>query len=105
MEAQKKLKSVMNLPTPPKYEIFNHDTAKDFACIRIVEGEYDGIEYHYTKVSVGEDTGENEVPFLFEYELMDQSLINKLDIKELEGVMCSILFHLIENMDNVKSTS
>ena len=46
MEAQKKLKSVMNLPTPPKYEIFNHDTAKDFACIRIVEGEYDGIEYH-----------------------------------------------------------
>ena len=113
----KPVSTLLKKTPPPKYELFNHDNDKDFACIRILEGEYVGVEYHYEKVSlrtpegVGEeedDDGPRELSFTYVImnsgeELVTSSSSSGVTKNEsLEGVLCSILFHIVENKDAVQ---
>ena len=111
----KPVSTLLKKTPPPKYELFNHDNDKDFACIRFLEGEYVGVEYHYEKVSlrtpegVGEedDDGPRELSFTYVImnsgeELVTSSSSGVTKNESLEGVLCSILFHIVENKDAVQ---
>ena len=89
------MKSVTNLPTPPKYELFNHDTVKDFACFRVLSGQFAGLTFHFLKVSIGEDKGEGDVPLTFTYDIIDP-LPDNNNKEEIDPIVCSILFDVIE---------
>lgn len=97
------MKSVMNLPKTPKYEVFNHKDVKDFACFRILSDEYVGLTFHFTKITVGEDTGE-EVPLSFNYNIVDDVHGNEYTKEQLDSIICSILFDVVEKNAQEVST-
>lgn len=89
------MKSVMNLPKTPKYEVFNHKDVKDFACFRILSDEYVGLTFHFITINIGEDTG-GDIPLSFKYNVIDNIAGIEYTKDELDSVICSILFDVVE---------
>ena len=93
-----------NLPNKPRYELLNTEAVKDFACVRILDGDFMGLVYHYNTISLGEDDGGPEIPFKFTYDIVDgwdEAWTEPSLTELLQDTLCSILFDLIENQDNV----
>ena len=95
-EANQPMRSVKNLKNPPKYELLNHDSVKDFACFKILEGDYAGCVYHYTTVKVEEPKeNEEEVPLRFTYNLVE-GYNEGWDVVDFENTICAILINVVE---------
>jgi hypothetical protein len=95
-QASNMMRSVKNLNNPPKYELLNHDKIKDFACVKILEGEFSGCVYHYNTVKVDEmSESAEEVPLRFTYNVVE-GYNEDWSIGEFEDTICSILMNLVE---------
>ena len=44
-------------------------------CIGIRKGKFEGVVYKYGKVSLGEETKDGNLPFRFEYDILDNNMI------------------------------
>ena len=67
-------------------------------CIGIRKGKFEGVVYKYGKVSLGEETKDGNLPFRFEYDIVDNNELPqeyfKDDFFELIG---DILVDIITN--------
>ena len=51
-------------------------------CIGIRKGKYEGVVYKYGKVSLGEETKDGNLPFRFEYNIIDNASIEREEFGE-----------------------
>ena len=50
---------------------------EDMQLIGIKKGKFHGVVYKYGKVSIGEETEKGDLPFRFEFDILDNNLIPK----------------------------
>ena len=57
--------------------VFVESTSQNQTCIGIQDGKFAGVVYKYGKVSVGEERKDGQMPFKFEFEIVDNNSIPK----------------------------
>ena len=57
--------------------VFVESTSQDQTCIGIKDGKFAGVVYKYGKVSVGEERKDGQMPFKFEFDIIDNNAIPK----------------------------
>ena len=55
--------------------VFITNKNEDMQCIGIKEGKFSGVVYRYGKVALGEETWDGNLPFRFEYDILDNNMI------------------------------
>ena len=55
--------------------VFITNKDQEMQCIGIRKGKFEGVVYKYGKVSLGEETKDGNLPFRFEYDILDNNLI------------------------------
>ena len=75
---------------------------EDMQCIGIKTGKYAGVVYKYGKVSLGEETDDGKMPFKFEFDILDNNLIDreKFDNDEFFDLLGDILVDVIDRQNN-----
>ena len=71
-------------------------------CIGIKTGKYAGVVYKYGKVSLGEETNEGQMPFKFEFDILDSNLIPREEFNgdEFPKLIGDILVDVIDRQEN-----
>ena len=81
----------MNMPnknsvtdqTKNKRYAFAQRNGDDFSCVKLLEGEYEGIIYKYNNIKFSEtENADGEIPLKFTYDIMLNP--NKKDIESVE---------------------
>ena len=90
--------------------VYVESKKQDQTCIGIKGGKYAGVVYKYGNVSLGEETEDGEMPFKFEFDIIDNNAIPKEDFKEdFMNLIGDILVDIIEEQnaesDNRKDSS
>ena len=62
--------------------VFITNKNEDMQCIRIKKGKYHGVVYKYGKVTLGEENDDGNLPFRFEYDILDNNLIPREEFNE-----------------------
>ncbi len=65
-------------------DYYTYITNKDeeMQLIGITKGKFHGVVYKYGKVSFGDETEKGEMPFKFEFDILDNNLIPKEEFGE-----------------------
>ena len=96
----------------PKFEVIEHPNGfhDDHWCIKILDGEYEGLVYQYDVVKIDEELEENgSANLTFNTITVDNP--NNVDLTEendkgiLGGILVSIIQEQLENMANENGTS
>jgi hypothetical protein len=92
--------SVVENPVAPLYSHIERNEVKDFVCIRIDEGEFEGIVYHYENLKVNDEPEENGDALLnFNYHIVESFIAEEMltdSIKSrFEDTIASILFDIL----------
>ena len=83
--------------TPSKRYAFAQRQGDDFSCIKIMDGQYEGIIYKYNKVAFEtEPLDSGEIPLKFTYDIMANP--NEEDIKsdDFRNYIGDILVECVE---------
>ena len=73
--------------TKSKSYTFAQREGDDFSCIKLTEGKYRGVIYHYGKVSFGKDENpDGTLPMKFDFTVRLNPTEEKLDIDNNEFV-------------------
>lgn len=98
--------------TTPMYEIAFDETNHMTSPIRITEGKFKDFVYRYGTVNVGEfNDNDNDVPFKYEYNLIEVPASYSLDISseqeladqhEFEHLIGDVLYDIIVNSKKVR---
>lgn len=79
-------------------------TTKDeeMQCIGIKKGKYAGVVYKYGKVSLGEETDKGNMPFKFEFDILDNNLLprEQFDGDEFPKLIGDILVDVIDRQES-----
>ena len=80
--------------------ITNRD--EDMQLIGIKKGKFHGVVYKYGKVSLGEETEDGNLPFKFEFDILDSNLIprEEFDGDEFPKLIGDILVDVIDRQEN-----
>ena len=72
-------------------------------CIGIKEGKFAGVVYKYGKVSIGEETEKGNLPFRFEYDILDNNMIprEQFDDDNFFNLLGDILVDIIDRQENL----
>tara|TARA_Y100000816_G_scaffold286873_1_gene268686 strand:- start:1761 stop:2069 length:309 start_codon:yes stop_codon:yes gene_type:complete len=62
--------------------VFITNKNEDMQCIGIKKGKYHGVVYKYGKVTLGEENDDGNLPFRFEYDILDNNLIPREEFNE-----------------------
>ena len=62
--------------------VFITNKDEEMQCIGIRKGKFEGVVYKYGKVSLGEETKNGNLPFRFEYDILDNNLIPREEFNE-----------------------
>ena len=89
------------MPIRDQY-VFITTKDEDMQCIGIKEGKYAGVVYKYGKVSLGEETNEGQMPFKFEFDILDSNLIPREEFNgdEFPKLIGDILVDVIDRQEN-----
>ena len=86
-------------PVAVDYNHFDHPEVKDFICIKINEGEFEGIVYHYENLKVGDDTDDGGALLNFNYHVVESFIAEEMlteDIKgRFEDTIAGILYDIL----------
>lgn len=87
-------------PVAPSYNHIERTDVPNFVCIRIEEGEFEGIVYHYENLKVNEEPEENGDALLqFNYHIVESFIAEEMltdSIKtRFEDTIASILFDIL----------
>jgi hypothetical protein len=64
--------NVVDNPAAPKYNHIERTDVPNFVCLRIEEGEFEGVVYHYENLKVNDNVEDNEDPLLmFNYHVIE----------------------------------
>ena len=62
--------------------VFITNKNEDMQCIGIKKAKYHGVVYKYGKVTLGEENDDGNLPFRFEYDILDNNLIPREEFNE-----------------------
>ena len=90
--------------------VFVESKSQDQTCIGIKGGKFAGVIYKYGSVSLGEETEDGNMPFKFEFDIVDNNAIPKEEFGEdFMNLIGDILVDIIEEQyaesDNRKDNS
>lgn len=94
--------SAVDNPVAPSYTyIEHHPKVPNFICIKIEEGEFEGIVYHYENLKVNDEPEENGDALLqFNYHIVESFIAEEMlknSIKtRFEDTIASILFETLQ---------
>ena len=97
MKSQKENSNTDQKKTPSKRYAFAQRQGDDFSCIKIMDGQYEGIIYKYNDVKFSSTENENgEIPLKFTYDVMTNP--NKEDVKsnDFRNYIGDILVECVE---------
>ena len=83
--------------------VFITNKNEDMQCIGIRKGKFEGVVYKYVKVSLGEETKDGNLPFRFEYDILDNNMIPRQEFDD-EGffkLLGDILVDIIDRQENL----
>ena len=83
--------------------VFITNKNEEMQCIGIRKGKYEGVVYKYGKVSLGEETWDGELPFRFEYDILDNNMIprEEFDNDNFFKLLGDILVDIIDRQENL----
>ena len=83
--------------------VFITNKDQEMQCIGIREGKFEGVVYKYGKVSLGEETKDGNLPFRFEYDILDNNMIprEEFDDKNFFKLLGDILVDIIDRQENL----
>ena len=83
--------------------VFITNKNEDMQCIGIRKGKFEGVVYKYGKVSLGEENKQGNLPFRFEYDILDNNMIPKeeFDDKNFFKLIGDILVDIIDRQEDL----
>ena len=83
--------------------VFITNKDEEMQCIGIRKGKFEGVVYKYGKVSLGEETKDGNLPFRFEYDILDNNMIprEEFDDKNFFKLLGDILVDIIDRQENL----
>ena len=83
--------------------VFITDRKQEQQLIGIREGKFEGVVYRYGKVSLGEETKDGNLPFRFEYDILDNNLIprEEFDDDNFFKLLGDILVDIIDRQEHL----
>lgn len=76
---------------------FAQRKGEDFSCIKIMEGEYEGIIYKYNNIKFSETENEQgEIPLKFTYDIMVNPSKKDIESVEFRNYIGDILIECVE---------
>ena len=83
--------------------VFITNKNEEMQCIGIRKGKFEGVVYKYGKVSLGEETKDGNLPFRFEYDILDNNMIprEEFDDDNFFKLLGDILVDIIDSQENL----
>ena len=83
--------------------VFITNKDQEMQCIGIRKGKFEGVVYKYGKVSLGKETKDGNLPFRFEYDILDNNLIprEEFDDDNFFTLLGDILVDIIDRQENL----
>jgi len=83
--------------------VFITNKDENMQCIGIRKGKFEGVVYKYGKVSLGEETKDGNLPFKFEYDILDNNMIprEEFDDENFFKLLGDILVDIIDKQENL----
>ena len=83
--------------------VFITNKDENMQCIGIRKGKFEGVVYKYGKISLGEETWDGNLPFRFEYDILDNNMIprEEFDDDNFFKLLGDILVDIIDKQENL----
>ena len=83
--------------------VFITNKDENMQCIGIRKGKFEGVVYKYGKVSLGEETKDGNLPFRFEYDILDNNMIprEEFDDDNFFKLLGDILVDIIDRQEDL----
>ena len=83
--------------------VFITNKDENMQCIGIRKGKFEGVVYKYGKVSLGEETKDGNLPFRFEYDILDNNMIprKEFDDENFFKLLGDILVDIIDRQEDL----
>ena len=82
--------------------VFITNKDENMQCIGIRKGKFEGVVYKYGKVSLGEETKDGNLPFRFEYDILDNNMIPREEFDDnFFKLLGDILVDIIDRQENL----
>ena len=83
--------------------VFITNKDQEMQCIGIRKGKFEGVVYKYGKVSLGKETKDGNLPFRFEYDILDNNMIprEEFDDDNFFKLLGDILVDIIDRQENL----
>ena len=83
--------------------VFITNKNEEMQLIGIRKGKFEGVVYKYGKVSLGEETKDGNLPFRFEYDILDNNMIprEEFDDDNFFKLLGDILVDIIDRQENL----
>ena len=83
--------------------VFITNKDEEMQCIGIRKGKFEGVVYKYGKVSLGEETKNGNLPFRFEYDILDNNMIprKEFDDENFFKLLGDILVDIIDRQEDL----
>ena len=80
--------------------VYVESKTQDQTCIGIKGGKFAGVIYKYGNVSIGEETEDGNMPFKFEFDIIDNNAIPKENFEDdFMNLLGDILVDIIEEQN------
>ena len=83
--------------------VFITNKDENMQCIGIRKGKFEGVVYRYGKVALGEETKDGNLPFKFEYDILDNNMIprEEFDDENFFKLLGDILVDIIDRQEDL----
>ena len=83
--------------------VFITNKNEEMQCIGIRKGKFEGVVYKYGKVSLGEENEKGNLPFRFEYDILDNNMIprEQFDDDNFFNLLGDILVDIIDRQEDL----
>ena len=83
--------------------VFITNKNEEMQCIGIRKGKFEGVVYKYGKVSLGEENKDGNLPFKFEYDILDNNMIprKEFDDENFFKLLGDILVDIIDRQEDL----
>ena len=83
--------------------VFITNKNEEMQCIGIRKGKFEGVVYKYGKVSLGEENKDGNLPFKFEYDILDNNMIprEEFDDDNFFILLGDILVDIIDRQEDL----
>ena len=83
--------------------VFITNKDENMQCIGIRKGKFEGVVYRYGKIALGEETWDGNLPFRFEYDILDNNMIPRAEFDDGDffKLLGDILVDIIDRQEDL----